>query len=350
MGIHIQAVGLMRISIFSLGLLWMCSGCSDKDNMEPFCEISIAVKTDEFYRGCTLPVSVKAGEGTNGENQVQLFINDMDMGLVPTSPYKYYWNTAGQPAGDHSIKAIYRLAENVTVVDEQIINLLAVSVSCPAEVIDIDGNEYPVVKIGNQCWMQENLKTTHYPDGEPLISGIDSLEAYLLNSNGAPQNTLTGWYFTYGLDSNNADSYGYLYTWATAMKGNRAADESTGPIQGLCPEGWHIPVVDEWQALIDFVGGVDIAANKLKDASPLYWTDNLMATDNTSGFTALPGGCFVPNSSFLDIELAGYFWTATETIPNHAYHIYLKNSDSKSFILGHQDSKRFGYSLRCVKD
>ncbi len=108
--------------------------------------------------------------------------------------------------------------------------------------------------------------------------------------------------------------------------------------------------MNEWNALIDFAGGVGIAASKLKDNTSLYWTNNLDETNNSSGFTALPGGDRIWTANYLEKGSGAYFWTATETIPNHAYHIYLKGSESKSFVLGHQDSKRFGYSVRCVKD
>jgi len=76
----------------------------------------------------------------------------------------------------------------------------------------------------------------------------------------------------------------------------------------------------------------------------------MTSIDNNSELTAPPGGCRVSDGSYLDLTSRSYFWTAIETIPNHAYHIYLNNYDSMVFIIGEQDSKRFGYSVRCVKD
>jgi len=335
-------ITLIRLSAPYLLIILLFFGCNKK-SMEAFCRISFAVETDTFYRGCTIPISVYAGGETNGEFQVQLFINGENEGFILAAPYKYYWNTEGVPTGDQTIKAIYTSSENIAATDEQIINLLPVSTQCQGEVFDIDGNGYPVIQIGNQCWIQDNLKTTHYADGEALINGIDSLV-------GGLPNELPGWYFAFNRDINSLDTYGYLYTWTTAMKGNKAANGGSVLIQGICPDGWHMPSVEDWRELIDYVGGVEIAANKLKDSGTLFWNDNSTSTDNASGFTALPGGCRVSDGSYLDNRLRSYFWTATETIPNHAYHIYLNNYDSMAYILGEQDSKRFGYSVRCVKD
>lgn len=337
----IPTFNIKQISISYLLIMLLFFSSCDKPKTESFCQIYIAVETDEFFQGSTIPISVQAGGGVNSENKVQLFINNQDMGFIPTDPYKYYWNTEDISTGDQTIKAICTSSENPPITDELIINLVPVRVNCPSEVLDIDENSYPVVQIGNQCWMKENLKTTRYSDGEPLINGIDSLVGPLPNE-------LPGWYFAYERDVTNEDSFGYLYTWTTATRG-RAVREDSEPIQGICPEGWHLPSVNEWIELIDFVGGVEIAGNKLKDTSMLYWTDNLVVTGNTSGFTALPGGCRSSFGNYLGIMSQSYFWTATETIPNHAYHIYLSKTDM-AFILGHVDSKRFGYSVRCVKD
>jgi len=335
-------INLIRLSTPYLLIILLFFSCNKKST-EAFCRISFAVETDTFYQGCTIPISVYAGGETNGELHVQLFINGESKGFISTAPYKYYWNTEDVPTGDQTIKAIYTSSENIAITDEQIINLLPVSTQCQGEVFDIDGNSYPVVQIGNQCWMQENLKTTHYADGEALINGIDSLVGWLPNE-------LPGWYFAFNRDISSVDTYGYLYTWTTAMKGSKAANGGSILIQGICPDGWHMPSVEDWRELIDYAGGIEIAANKLKDSGTLFWNDNAANTDNASGFTALPGGCRIFDGSYLDIRLRSYFWTATETIPNHAYHIYLNNYDSRAFILGEQDSKRFGYSVRCVKD
>ena len=265
--------------------------------MEPFCNISFAVESTDFYKGCIIPITIKAGEGTNKQTQVQLYINEEEMGFVQTSPFKYYWHTENVPAGYQTIKAVYTTSENKTIIDEQTINLLETDVNCPGEVVDVDGNIYMVVQIGNQCWMQTNLKITHYPDGEPLISGIDSLV-------GGLPNDLPGWYFAYNRDSMHMQTYGYLYTWTTVMKGNKADDGSS--TQGICPDGWHVPNVDEWRALIDFSGGIEIAGSILKDTNVFNLVGNTVV-GNSIEFYARPGGCRVSDGSYIEEGNSAYF-------------------------------------------
>ncbi len=328
-------------SIFILLFLLTILGCGDKEKMESFCQISFKVNTDELIQGSIIPISIQAGEGSNLVAEVQLTIDNSDIGLIPTAPNLYYWNTKGTTSGTHSIKAIYTSPDNSTITDEQYITLTSSTVICPQEVVDIDGNSYPVIQLGNQCWTQKNLITTHYPDGEPLSNGIDSLVS--------PSST-PGWYFAYAMDIANVEKYGYLYTWASALNGDEAANDSPTPIQGICPDGWHVPSVEEWRTLIEFVGGAEGAGNHLKDTSMLFWASSTEDIDITTGFNAVPGGCRVWNSSYILIEQSAYFWTATETIPNHAYHVFINHNESRAFVLGKQDSKRFGYSVRCVMD
>lgn len=324
-------------------------GC-DKNSGEAFCRISPGINTDQFVQGCILPIRVEAGEGGNTEVQVELLINGQSQGLVPSFPNLFYWESAGTSTGEIFLEAIYLSSDNSILTDKYTIILQPVTMSCPKELTDIDGNNYSVVQIGNQCWMGENLKVRHYPDGKTLVNGSDSLETISNDPFGFQTREFTGWYFSFNGDPAYGEKYGFLYDWKTTMNGEQASNQSSESIQGICPDGWHVPDVDEWKQMINFNGGVKIAANKLKEKGDQHWVKNLSEVDNASSFTALPGGCFVPVKSFLNAGTEAYFWSGTETIPNHAYHIYLKSKDPKAFILGHQDSKRFGYSVRCVKD
>jgi uncharacterized protein (TIGR02145 family) len=84
---------------------------------------------------------------------------------------------------------------------------------------DFEGNIYPVVQIGNQCWMQENLRCTHFANGTPLKNGNDSLDNSFPTAYTTLPAPLTEWFFSYDGDSSYSEHYGYLYTWATAMNG-----------------------------------------------------------------------------------------------------------------------------------
>src|SRR3989339_264914 len=111
-----------------------------------------------------------------------------------------------------------------------------VSVTCPSDVYDIDGNSYPVVAIGSQCWMKANLKTTKYADNT-TIQNITDNTAWSTSSTGA--------YCDY---NNISTDYGHLYNWYAVNN-----------IKNICPTDWHVPTNTEWQTLIDYLGGKAVA-------------------------------------------------------------------------------------------
>lgn len=136
----------------------------------------------------------------------------------------------------------------------------------PEVVRDYDGNTYRTVRIGNQTWMAENLRSTHYSDGTPIR------------------------YMDYDGDSSSARTFGRLYAWAVAMNGAASSASNPSGVRGACPAGWHLPSGAEWQQLADFLGGGAVAGGKLKAAGSSLWdSPNTGATDE-SGFSALPAG------------------------------------------------------------
>jgi len=111
-------------------------------------------------------------------------------------------------------------------------------------VVDIDGNFYAVVKIGDQWWMAENLKVIHYRNGD-AIPNVTLREWSALT---------TGAYCDWGNDPNNAGIYGRLYNWYTVADSRKIA-----------PEGWHVSSDEEWQTLVDYLGGSSVAGGKMKE-------------------------------------------------------------------------------------
>ena len=113
-------------------------------------------------------------------------------------------------------------------------------------VTDYDGNKYSTVQIGDQVWMQENLKVTHYSDGTPILK-IESQLAYhdLGDSDKA--------YFYYNNNSDYGNVYGAQYTWAAATNGVGSSLNPSG-VQGVCPIGWHMPSDAEWKELEVYLG------------------------------------------------------------------------------------------------
>jgi uncharacterized protein (TIGR02145 family) len=209
-------------------------------------------------------------------------------------------------------------------------------------VTDIDGNVYNTVTIGTQTWMTGNLKTTKYNDGVSIP---------LISDNLAWDERTTGAYCWYNNDPTaNENLYGKLYNWYTVNTGK------------LCPTGWHVPTDAEWVTLKNYLtnngygfegSGSDIAksmsAKTAWATSPYVGSPgNDPSSNNSSGFSALPGGYRSGPGSFNGIGEDGYWWSASEYNSTDALYRYLQNSGT--VIFGDNRIKVIGYSVRCMKD
>lgn len=218
----------------------------------------------------------------------------------------------------------------------------------PTSIEDYDGNEYQTIRIGNQIWMAENLKVTHYADGTkiPLVTD-EGIWANLEDNN------LDDAYCYYNNNTNGeSDIYGALYTWAAAMnKSNTSATNPSG-IQGVCPTGWHLPSSLEWSELMDELGGVEVAGGKLKETGiSLWWDPNIGAT-NESGFSARPGGLRDAWGiySFYNQGGVGFWWSATETTFSDSLAVSQPLASNQPFADIGEIRKSYGISVRCLKD
>ena len=199
-------------------------------------------------------------------------------------------------------------------------------------VTDIDGNLYKSIKIGNQIWMAENLKTIHYRNGDP-ISNITDDNAWASSSSGA--------YCWYNNDLANKDIYGALYN-GYAVKDSR----------NIAPVGWHVATLDEWNTLINYLGGVSVAGGKMKETGTAHWDSPNSDATNESGFNALPGGCRAKSTgAFQNKGIIGFYRTSTEEFNSgydNSWHIMLFNQNAN--ITPSYSQKVYGYSVRCIKD
>jgi uncharacterized protein (TIGR02145 family) len=223
--------------------------------------------------------------------------------------------------------------------------------SSAGTVKDADGNKYNTVKIGNQVWMVENLKTTKYNDGSAIPNIID------FNQWGS----LTfGAYCNYDNVESNAATYGRLYNWYAVNTGK------------LAPTGWHVPTSEEWITLKNYVaanlGISDSVAKAL--ASTTNWASsskegaigNDLTKNNSTGFTALPGGYrrnyghgigkdgdIWYTGTFVNIGEVGYWWSSTEGSTDGA--CYRSLDYDSSVLSGWAGGKKeCGYSVRLVMD
>ena len=192
-------------------------------------------------------------------------------------------------------------------------------------ITDIEGNNYPTVKIGTQVWMAENLKTTKYNDGTAIQNVTDNSAWSALTS---------GAYCWFNNDINNKSNYGALYNWFAVNTGK------------LCPKGWHVPTEAEWTTLITLLGGWDVAGGKMKSVTGWLYANT--GTTNESGFSGLPGGNRNDNGSFLNLGYWGSWWYSGEVTPTMAWSLVLDSDTDYSYK--NPDIKQSGSCIRCVKD
>ena len=199
----------------------------------------------------------------------------------------------------------------------------------PNTVADSDGNVYKTVTIGTQVWMAENLRTTKFNDGTsiPLVTVAASWGALS-----------TAGYCWYNNDASNKSTYGALYNWFTVATTK------------LCPTGWHLPSDSEWGTMTTYLGG-ELAANlKIRESGVSHWPSPNTST-NSTGFSAVPGGCRDANGVFVDMIYYNYLWTNTEylNIPGFAMNrqIACENNCAQRATAY---SKKSGFSVRCIKD
>ena len=222
-------------------------------------------------------------------------------------------------------------------------------------IIDYDGNRYRTKKLGEQWWMVNNLKTTHYADGTeiPLVESIEAWEDLGIDEK--------AYCYYDNSEHNEARVYGALYTWAAAMNGATSSNSNPSEVQGVCPDGWHVPSDEEWKELEMFLGmsrdtadavgyrGPDIGS--MLASSPEGWEDGYLDSNlafGSSGFNAKPGGGRRFDGTFDHKRKNANFWTSTEYSNMRAWgrHIYSKYSSVHRYY----NVKSDGFSVRCVKD
>ncbi len=201
---------------------------------------------------------------------------------------------------------------------------------------DVDGNTYLTVQIGTQTWMRENLRTTRYRNGDPILE-------VLLDSDWA-DNDMGAWCW-YDHDPEKEIPYGKLYNWY-AMNDERE----------LCPTGWHVPTYEEWTTMLDHLGGASVAGGKMKktgtvEAGTGYWLDPNAGATNESGFAAVAAGYRFEAGAFADWNSQSYFWSSSVDDDDNLLYLFLSHSnDNMSASAAGENRKALGFSVRCVKD
>ncbi len=218
---------------------------------------------------------------------------------------------------------------------------------CPGlESFEYEGQSYNTVLIGDQCWMKENLNI-----GE-MIANQDASDNGVIEKH------------CYENDPANCEKYGGLYSWDEIMQ-----YQTEEGVQGICPEGWHIPTDEEYRLMevrVDSRGkvgneyftknnhvlysytyhGYD-AFSRLLSNAPDEWTDLTISPSNKSGFS-LKGAGSGNSNDFYYKNTATYLWTSSQAAPTipivHAF-----ESTANTFFAYSLSKYRFG-SIRCLRD
>ena len=204
--------------------------------------------------------------------------------------------------------------------------LFSISSDCGYPIFDPrDGKSYNTVKIGDQCWMAENINIGERIDGGEVMTNDTFIEKICYDD----------------LES-NCDTYGGLYQWDEMMQ--YVTTEAT---QGICPDGWHMPADNEYTNLIDYLLGTDVAGGKMKETGNTHWLYPNIGATNSSGFTALGAGLCLSSGTFTELLHGFYFYTSSLDNDNPIYRLIYSNYDD---VTGGTTTKLNNFSVRCIKD
>lgn len=205
------------------------------------------------------------------------------------------------------------------------------NVIVPSTVTDFDGNVYHTVTIGTQVWLVENLKSTHYRNGNPIPNVTDTAAWNNLHlTNGGAS-------CYYNNDPSNAATYGLLYNYYAVVD-----------TDSIAPRGFHIPGETEWTTLTTYLGNIDSDGGKMKETGILHWQSPNTGATNATLFTGLPAGERLSHGAFTGIGTTGAWWSSSGDGSYDAWGRYINYNDSA--IFRYDDTKLVGFSVRCVMD
>lgn len=217
-----------------------------------------------------------------------------------------------------------------------------------------DGNTYNIVRIGDQCWMAENLK--YLPSVSPPTTTGGTPYYYVYDYNGT--NVLDA------KATSNYNTYGVLYNWFAAVGVWIGSSTNPSGIQGVCPNGWHVPSLNEWLQMTNYLssypqywcdGNSSYIAKAL--ASTTGWTDDITtcavgnnsSSNNKAYFNGLPGGGLTSSGTFSGLNTQAFWWTATSVATPLSYYVGLTYIEENK-IISIQRRDLQALSVRCVRD
>ena len=234
-------------------------------------------------------------------------------------PYTIQWSTGDTTEDiDSLLPGIYTVMVRDNL-DETARDTAVVGAGEPLK--DIDGNAYTTVQIGIQEWMVENLRVTHTPAEDTIVS------------------------YCYDDDTAYARTFGRLYTWDVAMDGS--VEESA---QGICPDGWHIPSDEEWKDLEMFLGMTQSEAD-MENTWRGKGVGTKLGPGGDSGYEALYAGRRSPDGYYTFLNDYEYIWTSTEN-PEDTNYAWRRCLSRFADDVGRWNTfpKTWAFSVRCIKN
>jgi uncharacterized protein (TIGR02145 family) len=296
--------GLNRFNILEVKTFSFMIGVTDSDN-DQFINAELTVNNGSYYY--IQPLENIANNVVNIKDNLSTYTLTIE---------KSGYNTFNYDFSLDSLKCYSNVSGNLPLVIELHKKL----------VTDIDGNLYSVIQIGNQTWMGENLRVTHLNDGSPILNEVDLIDW---------SNLTTAGYCWYNNNEQYKEPYGALYNWY-AVNTNK-----------LCPDGWHVPSVQEWETLISFLG--ENAGAKIKVPGLEYWGHTSETVTNITGFSAVGTGRRDKKDSYELINYNCEYWTSDIhqlNLTSYTYYLDQYSNEIRQFW----SSNVMGLPVRCIKD
>lgn len=255
------------------------------------------IKSDNL-KEIELPLTIKMAPG---DNIIRFTVTDIRHNTVSVSSRIFNYSMVGTPV------VIRGQIEPVKLIPSQVVQW---------------------VKIGTAFWTVKNMSVSKYNNGD-IIPEVTDPNTWSSLTSGA--------WCHYNNDPANDAVYGKLYNWY-----------AINDPRGLAEPGWHVPDRTEWLNLISALGDYMVAGGKLKESGVNYWKLPNTAANNSTGFTALPGGARKYDGGFTSMGLNGGWWSSSSTDAQSAFSIFLTYDYG---LIEYADAdKAIGYSVRCINN
>jgi uncharacterized protein (TIGR02145 family) len=243
--------------------------------------------------------------------------------------------------------ALYVWAYNACGASSPVTMTKSTLICCQEPITDPrDGKVYGVIAIGDQCWFKQNLNY-----GTKLLSSAGDQ-----TNNGIPEK------YCFNNDDANCDTRGGLYQWAELVQYLNGATNTllwdptpSGPVQGMCPPGWHIPTTAEYDILMTLQGGLTLAGGPLKETGTTYWASPNTGATNASQFSARSTG-MRRSDGMMNLGAFpqnGFYWTSSPDLaggfPNDWSFNY-KMVYNNTTVTKTGTTKANAFAARCIKD